>query len=141
MSKEQHVQYDVYSAELVLPLFEKEYPDDDRPRLAIEAAKKCLVDPSEENKRKADKCAICASHAARAASLASAASAEFAARSAADYSASFTARYSAAHAARSAARYSAAYAADSASSNISNHKEIEDKIINFGLELLLKGVR
>ena len=37
-------------AELVLPIFEKHYPNDDRPRKAIEAAKAYLLDPTEENK-------------------------------------------------------------------------------------------
>jgi len=37
-------------AELVLPIFEKHYPNDDRLRKAIEAAKAYLLDPTEENK-------------------------------------------------------------------------------------------
>ena len=36
-------------AELVLPIFEKKYPNDDRPRKAIETAKVYLLDPTEEN--------------------------------------------------------------------------------------------
>jgi hypothetical protein len=37
-------------ADLVLPIFEKSYPNDDRLRKAIEAAKAYLLDPTEENK-------------------------------------------------------------------------------------------
>lgn len=33
----------IYSAELVIDIFEKQYPDDKRPRLAIEAAKAYLL--------------------------------------------------------------------------------------------------
>ena len=40
----------IYAAELVIGNYEKEYPDDKRPRLAIEAAKAWLNDPTEENR-------------------------------------------------------------------------------------------
>ncbi|MCJ7563700.1 MAG: hypothetical protein MUP52_03810, partial [Candidatus Aminicenantes bacterium] len=43
----------IYAAELVIGIFEKRYPDDKRPRLAIEAAKAWLKDPSEENRQAA----------------------------------------------------------------------------------------
>ena len=46
----QKVQYAVFAAEQVIDLFEQKYPDDKRPREAIEAAKKCIDDPSEKNK-------------------------------------------------------------------------------------------
>ena len=46
-------------AELALPVWEAQYPDDLRPRRAIEAAKVCLADPSAAN--------LQATHAARAA--------------------------------------------------------------------------
>jgi hypothetical protein len=45
-----YVSYAVFAAELVLPVWEKQYPNDDRPRKAIEAAKKCIDNPSEENR-------------------------------------------------------------------------------------------
>lgn len=48
-----YVSYAVYAAELVLPIWEKKYPDDKRPRKAIEAAKRCIDDPSDENKEAA----------------------------------------------------------------------------------------
>ena len=50
----------VEAAELVLPIFEREYPKDGRPRKAIEAAKAWLKNPS-------DKTADAAAHAAHAA--------------------------------------------------------------------------
>src|SRR3990167_6202909 len=46
-----YVSYAIYAAEQVIDIYEKEYPDDKRPREAIEAAKKCVDNPSSENKR------------------------------------------------------------------------------------------
>src|SRR3990167_165452 len=45
-----YVKYAVFAAKNVIDIFEKEYPDDKRPRQAIEAAKKCLKNPSKKNK-------------------------------------------------------------------------------------------
>ena len=42
MNHGQQIKYAIYAAEQVLNIFEKKYPDDKRPRLAIEAAKKYL---------------------------------------------------------------------------------------------------
>jgi hypothetical protein len=49
-TKKDSVSLSIYSAELVLNNFEKLYPDDDRPRKAIEAAKKVLENDTEENR-------------------------------------------------------------------------------------------
>jgi len=49
--------------ERLLPLFEKKYPYDDRPRRAIEAARRCAEEDTEENR----KIAAAAARAARAA--------------------------------------------------------------------------
>ena len=49
MDKQQAVKYAIFAAELVLPIFEAKYPDDKRPRKAIEAAKECLKNPTEKN--------------------------------------------------------------------------------------------
>ena len=46
-TKKDSVSLSIYSAELVLNNFEKLYPDDDRPRKAIEAAKKVLENDTE----------------------------------------------------------------------------------------------
>lgn len=45
-TKEDSVQLAVFAAELVLFLYEKQYPDDDRPRKAIEAARTYLKNPN-----------------------------------------------------------------------------------------------
>jgi len=45
-TKTMSVKLAIYAAELVLPIFETEYPDDKRPREAIEAAKAYLRKPS-----------------------------------------------------------------------------------------------
>ena len=73
---ESKIKLAIYCAELVLPIFEKEYPYDDRPKLAVEAAKKCMESNTEENNALAD------------AALPSAAGAVLPADSAADYAAS-----------------------------------------------------
>jgi hypothetical protein len=54
MTHKQQTQYAVHAAEQVIGIYEKQYPDDNRPRQAIEATKKCIDDPSEENKRAAE---------------------------------------------------------------------------------------
>lgn len=53
MKKEQCVKYAVFAARQVLHLFETRCPDDNSPRLAIEAAEKYLKNPSEENQKNA----------------------------------------------------------------------------------------
>jgi len=50
MPYKMYVSYAVYAAEQVLPIYEKKRPGDGRPRKAIEAAKKCIKNPSKENK-------------------------------------------------------------------------------------------
>ena len=40
----------IYSAELVLPIFEKQYPNDKRPREAIESAKRVLKNDTKKNR-------------------------------------------------------------------------------------------
>jgi hypothetical protein len=95
-TKKDSVALAIYSAELVLNNFEKEYPDDDRPRKAIEAAKKVLKNDTTKNRSaagSAGSAGLAAESAARSAarsaawsaaeSAGSAESAESAARSAA----------------------------------------------------------
>ena len=43
MNHNQQIKYAIYAAEQILYIFEQKYPDDDRPRNAIEAAKKHLI--------------------------------------------------------------------------------------------------
>jgi hypothetical protein len=103
----------IYCAELVVGIYEKQHPDDKRPRQAIEAAKAWLNDPTEENRQAA------AAYAAYAAAYA--ASIAYAAYDAAHYAASAACAFvhaaayyaasaaSAAYDAASAAAYAAAY--------------------------------
>jgi hypothetical protein len=76
--KEDSVAMAIFSAELVIDIFEKKYPNDDRPRKAIEAAKKWLKDPTDKNS---------AAYAAYAANAANAANAAANAANAAAYAA------------------------------------------------------
>ena len=101
-TKPQAVEYSIYCAELCIAEYEKDYPNDPRPREAIEAAKAWLENPNKENKVAAESAAESAARYA----------ARYAILSAAEYA------WSAADSARSAARYAtwsaARYAADSA---------------------------
>ncbi len=97
-TKEDSVNLAIYAAELVIDIYEKKYPNDDRPRKAIEAAKAYLKNPSDA--------AADAAYAAYAADAAYAAA--YAARAAARAAAyAADAAYAAADAARAAA-YAAA---------------------------------
>jgi len=62
--KEDSVALAIYSAELVLKNFEKVYPNDKRPREAIEAAKRYLKELTEENRSAAWSAAMSAESAA-----------------------------------------------------------------------------
>jgi len=94
----------IYAAEQALPIFEKAYPQDDRPRKAIAAAKAVLANDTPETRKAARR----ASYAA-AAYAASYAAAAYAAARRASYAAASYAAY-AAYAAASAARAAYAYA-------------------------------
>jgi len=50
MNYKQYVSYAVYTAEQVIDIYEKKYPNDGRPRDAIEAAKRCIESPTKKNK-------------------------------------------------------------------------------------------
>ena len=53
-TKEDSVSLAIYAAELIIGIFEKRYPDDKRPRQAIDAAKRWLSEPTEENRQAAE---------------------------------------------------------------------------------------
>ena len=125
-----YVSYAVFAAELVLPIYEKKYPEDKRPRQAIEAAKKCIIDPSPENKNAA---ATAHAYAAVAAYAAAAADAAYAAADAA-YAAHVYAAYAAADAATAAA--DAAYAAYAAYAAALAAHAVRLKILDYGIKLL-----
>jgi hypothetical protein len=105
LTKEQSVKIAIYAAEQVIKTFEKEYPEDDRPRKAIEAAKAYLKNPCDKTAADA--------YAAHDAAYAAA----YAANAAAD----------AANAAANAA-YAAAYAA-------AENKELRKKILIYALKI------
>src|SRR3990167_3051863 len=50
MTRPQYLAYAIYSAEQVIDIFEKKYPDDKRPRDAIEAAKAVLENDTTETR-------------------------------------------------------------------------------------------
>ena len=72
MTYKQYVSYAVFAAEQVIGIFEKKYPDDNRPRAAINAAKKCIKNPTKKNKAAADAAATDAAYAAADAAYAAA---------------------------------------------------------------------
>ena len=110
MTYEQFVAYAIYAAEQVIDIYEGKYPDNKKPREAIEAAKECLKNPTEENKKKAANAASAAAYAAADAAYAAAYAA--AADAAAAYAA--YANVAADAAADAAAAYAAYAAADAA---------------------------
>ena len=129
LDKPRQVQYAIYAAKQVLKIFEDRYPEDKRPRLAIEAAEKYLQEPSIKNKDAAYAAANAAYAAANSAANA-AANAAYAAYAAADEV------YSAADAAENAA-YAAAYAANA-------KLKLKSKILRYGVKLayeMEKGIK
>lgn len=60
MTRPQYLAYAIFSSEQVIDIFEKKYPKDDRPRKAIEAAKRVLENDTEENRAAADVAAYAA---------------------------------------------------------------------------------
>jgi len=128
MDYRKYTSYAVFTALQVIDNFEKLYPDDKRPRQAIEAAQKCIDDPTEENKSAARSAADSAYSTAY--SAYSAYSTAYSAYSA------YSAAYSAADSAYSAA-YSAADSAYSAARSDADSAMII-KIIEYGISLLDK---
>jgi len=60
MTPKQQKQFAIYAAEQVLHIFEEKYPDDDRPRLAIVAAKIALESNTQANREAARRAAYAA---------------------------------------------------------------------------------
>ena len=143
MTKKQCVAYAVYAAEQVIEIYESKYPDDKRPRQAIEAAKAYLHRPSKNAAR--------AAYAAYAAHAAAHAAAAYAAYAAADAAAD-AAAYAAAHAAHAAAHAAAAayaaadaaaYAADAAAyaayaAAYAAADGMKKKILTYGIGIIFK---
>ena len=132
MDKPQKVKYAIFAAEQVIDIFEKKYPNDNRPRKAIEAAKGYLKSPTTETKA-----AAYAAYAADAAYAAYAAATYAAATYAADAAAAAyaaAATYAADAAAYAAVAAAYAAAADAASPDA--RKELQLRILNYGKELI-----
>jgi hypothetical protein len=149
LNKKQNVMYAVYAAELVLHIYENRYPDDKRPRKAIEAAKNYLSDAADAAYAAyaaadaayaayavADDAADDAAYAAHAAAYAAAADdAAYAAYAAAD-----DAAHAAAYAAYAAADDAAYAAADAAAADdAADDADIRTKIIGYGIKLIKEG--
>ena len=121
MTRRQRVELAIFAAEQVLPIFESAHPDDLRPRQAIEAAKKSL-----KNKI----------YTADAAASAAAYEAAYEAAKAANAAAYTVYAANAAAYAADAAASAAAYAAAKAAAYEAAEKEMQIKIIKYGIELL-----
>jgi hypothetical protein len=129
-SEVQNVSYAIFAAEQVLSIFEKKYPQDNRPRKAIEAAKAWLKEPTEGNRIAANAAAYAAAYAAANAAAYAANAAAYAAYAANAANAANAAAY-----ATNADAY-AAYAAYDAYDAYAAYEKLQIKIINFGIEIL-----
>ncbi len=145
MTHPQKVKFAIYAAEQVLEIYERERPDDDRPRKAIQAAKDFLAGKIDAN------AAAYAAYAANAAAYADANAAAYAANAAANAAAyaDANAAYAAANAAYAAnaaayAANAAAYAANAAAYAAANaayaanaaRSAMQKRIAHYGLVIL-----
>ena len=124
------IRFAILCAEEVLPIFESKFPEDRRPREAIEAAKACLKDPTDADANVAYAAAYAASRAAANVAYAAAYAASRAANVA--YAAAYAANvaYVAADAAYAASRAAdAAYAAARAAGVKIDFNELADKTV------------
>jgi hypothetical protein len=108
-TKEQNQHLTIGVASIVLEVYEKKYPNDDRPRKAIKAAEDYLADKITIEELRSARAAAAAAASYAAAAAAADAAASYAAAAAA--AAADAAAYAAAAAAADAAAYAAAYAA------------------------------
>ena len=134
LTKEQNQLWAINSAESVLGLFETKYPNDLRPRQAIQAAKDFLAGKiTAYDAYAAAHAAADAAYAAHAAAYAAAHAAAYAADAADAADAAAHAAHAAANAAAYAAANAAAYAANAAADA---RKQKQTEICNFALVLL-----
>ena len=136
MNREQKIQYAVFAAEQVLGLYEKQYPGDDRPRKAIEAARKCIADKSADAADAAADAADAAADAADAAAAAYVADAAYAAYAARAAARAADAVADAADAAAAAYVADAADAAADAVADAAAGAAMKAKILKYGIGLL-----
>lgn len=140
MNKNQVVRYAIFAAEQVVDIYEGKYPDDKRPRNAIEAAKAYLKNPCAKTKAAAD-AAYAAAYTAYvdadsdgSIAAADAAYASYAAADAAVYAG--YAAYAAIKAAVNAAvyvAYATTYTVDAAANE---RRKMQAKILKYGIGLL-----
>lgn len=132
MTRKQKIRYAIFAAEQVIDIWEKKYPDDKRPREAIEAAKKVLKKNSKKNRNAADTAAkeaadstdvayVAANHVAADSTIVAKAAAYVAADTADDVT----------DAARVAAKVAVRAAA-----NATEKKNMQESIIKHGLTIL-----
>ena len=132
LSKVECVKYAVYSAELVLPIWQKRYLENNRPALAIEVAKKWL----ENSNINISNITATAAYAADAADATTVAN--ITADTYAGYAAAYAA-YAAAYAANAADATTVANIAAANAANASNYyAKTMRKIIKYGLKLYKK---
>ena len=147
--REQQIKYAIFAAEQVIGIFEEKYPDDKRPRQAIEAARLCL-DHDKSSAEASAEAGASARFAVNAATNAAAASAASAASTAAG--ANNSAMRTALYAAAAAMNAATSYGANAASMNAATSDGVFDvrvtraesakmlkKILEYGFSLLEKA--
>jgi hypothetical protein len=134
MNKKQAVQYAIFAAEQVIDIYERKYPNDKRPRNAIEAAKAYLKNPSKKTKAYAADAGYAATYAAGYGAGYAATYAAVAAAAAAD-AATYAADAAGYDAAAAAAGYAATYAAGAYAAGAERRK-MKAKILKYGIRLL-----
>jgi len=133
LTKKDNILYAIFAAEKVLHIFEEKYPNDKRPRKAIEVAKKYLSNFYAS--AAADAAAAAAVDASDAAYIDDATAAADAAAAAYSTAAAVTSDYI------TSSVYADSAYADSASAAAYNNNSdyyLEKKIINYGIDLLKK---
>lgn len=132
MNKNKSVQYAIFAAEQVIDIYEGRYPNDKRPRNAIEAAKAYLKNPSKKTKAAANTAANAAANTADAAAFSDA----FAAAYAAAYAAYAAYASAYAFAAASAVNAASDAASDAAYADAYERRKMQARILEYGIGLL-----
>ena len=145
MTRKQYLAYAIFSAEQVIGIYEKEYPEEKRPRLAIEAAKAVMKRDTKRNRELAAAARAAVWDAVWDAIWDAGAAAGYAARdagAAAGYAAGAAAGY-AAGAAGAAARYAARAAGGAAAraARYAARAATMKKILEHGITIIVIEVR
>ena len=125
------VRFSVYTAELVLHIYEEQYPGDMRPRKTIDSVKTWIENPTEDHRKAAKEAKEAARNAAKEA-------ADTAAWAAADtaWAAADTAAWAAKEADAAEDAYTADDAYEAAKAAAKADPSTKDKILVYGIELL-----